>query len=416
MKAEILCVGTELLHGDIVNSNAAFLSKKLAEIGIDVHYHTVVGDNPSRMKEAYEIAIDRADVILSTGGLGPTQDDITKEIVAGYFDLEMVYDEKSYHHLLERYSKFNKEMPGNNLRQVYFPEGSLILENKFGTANACILKREKGGRTKIVVLLPGPPFEMKPLVEEEVIPYLHKYSDQTVFFSKILVTELGESKAEEMVIDLIEKQSNPTIATYAGKGQVTFRITAKSRTKQECIAMIEPIKRELLSRFGNYAVVAEGDAELQEVVASMLVKKDISLATAESCTGGLLAAKLIDHPGISAIYREGFITYTNESKMKRLRVKKETLDTFGAVSRETAREMAKGACDVSGADMGVSITGIAGPGGGTDEKPVGLVYICIYDRGVYYDGMLDRRGDRQTIRERSVNFALNEMRKVLMSR
>lgn len=416
MKAEILCVGTELLHGDIVNTNAAFLSKKLAEIGIDVYYHTVVGDNPSRMRQAYEIAMDRADVVISTGGLGPTQDDITKEIVAEYFNLEMIYDEMSYRHLVQRYSKFHKEMPKNNLRQAYFPNGSLILKNKLGTANACIVEMSReNGKKKIVVLLPGPPFEMKPLVEEDVIPHLQKYSNQTVLGCKIIVMELGESKTEEMIMDLIQNQSNPTIATYAGKGQVTLRITAKASTEKECMDLIEPIKQEILLRFGTYAIVAEKDARLEDIVASLLIKKDIRLATAESCTGGLLASQLINYPGISQVYKEGFITYTDESKCTRLGVKRETLDRFGAVSEETAREMAKGVCDVSGADMGVSITGIAGPSGGSKEKPVGLVYVCIYHEGTYYDRMLNRDGDRQTIRERTVVFVLNEMKKILMS-
>ncbi len=415
MRAEILCVGTELLHGDIVNTNAAFISKQLAKIGIDVHYQSVVGDNPDRMKEAYRIALNRADVIISTGGLGPTRDDITKEVVAEFFELPMVYDEESYKHMVERYTKFQRKVPENNLRQAYFPQGSKILTNVLGTANACILDRsDKRGNQKIVVLLPGPPFEMKPLLEKQVVPYLSGYSDQTVVACKIVVTELGESRAEEMVLDLIESQTNPTIATYAGKGEVLFRITAKARTKEKALELIDPVKQELLKRFGGNATLVSNDAGVEEIVAQLLLDKGITLATAESCTGGLLAGKLINFPGISKVYKEGFVTYTDESKEKRLGVSSRTLENFGAVSKETAKEMAKGVCETAGADMGVSVTGIAGPSGATAQKPVGLVYICIFYKGEYTLKELNRDGDRQTIRERAVNTALDEMRKLLL--
>ncbi len=416
MKAEILCVGTELLHGDIVNTNAAYISKKLAKIGIDVHYQSVVGDNPARMKAAYEIALRRCDVIISTGGLGPTQDDITKEIVAEYFQLPMVYDEASYQHVVKKYTVLHKEIPKNNLRQAYFPKGSIILENDMGTANACIVEqKDEQGNQKIVVLLPGPPFEMVPLVDNEVVPYLHNYSNETVVGCKIVVTELGESAAEEMVMDLIQGQSNPTIATYAGKGQVVFRITAKAPTREKALLLIEPVKQELLKRFGVHATVTGEDSSLENIVAKLLIDKKITIATAESCTGGLLAGKLINYAGISEIYKEGFVTYSNHSKQERLGVCSKTLEEFGAVSEETAREMARGVAERAGADMGISTTGVAGPTGGTVEKPVGLVYGCIYYKGEYYIRTSRRQGDRQVIRERTVNMMLDEMRKVLQS-
>lgn len=416
MNAEILCVGTELLHGDIVNTNAAFLSKELAKIGIDVHYQTVVGDNPKRMKEAYDIALNRADVIISTGGLGPTQDDITKEIVAEYFGLPMIYDEGSYQHLVEKYMSFHKEMPKNNLRQAYFPEGSMILTNDMGTANACIVEQTQDLSKKIVVLLPGPPFEMKPLMINQVVPHLHQYSKQTVVACKIIVTELGESLAEEMVLDIILHQTNPTIATYAGKGQVTFRITAKAETEQQGLELIEPVKQELLGRFGENATVIASDKGLEAVVAELLLKKNLTIATAESCTGGMLAAKLIDYPGISDVYREGFVTYTEESKESRLSVSAETLEKNGVVSEEVAKEMAKGVSEVAGTDIGVGITGLAGPNGGTEQTPIGTVYVAIYDRGEYFVKKMNRFASRNVIRERAVTIALDELRRILLQK
>lgn len=253
MNSEIIAVGTELLHGDIANTNAQYISKELAKIGIDVYYHTVVGDNRARIKNIFEIASNRADIIICTGGLGPTKDDITKEVLAEYLDLPMVFDQSSKQHIEEIFSSRNRIMTDNNLRQAYFPEGAKILNNENGTANACIL--EKNG--KVFILLPGPPREVEPLFQSEVVNYLSKYSDEIVECVKIKVVNLGESTAETLVMDLIDSQTNPTIAPYAGLGRVVFRVTAKAETKEEALNKINPVVKEMLRRFGDNGSILE---------------------------------------------------------------------------------------------------------------------------------------------------------------
>jgi nicotinamide-nucleotide amidase len=416
MNAEILCIGSELLHGDIVNTNARYISKKLAEIAIDVHYQTVVGDNSERIKKAFGICFSRADIVICTGGLGPTQDDITKEALAEYFGVEMVYDEGSYEHVRKMYMRFRRDFPQNNMRQAYFPKGSIILNNPNGTANGCIYRgKDSEGNNKIGILLPGPPREMEPLMDSEVIPYLKQFSDRVVYGEKLVVTNLGESAAEEMVLDIIKNQTNPTIATFASAGKVIFRITAKAENKDKCIELIKPVMEELIRRFGkdNAYVVESGNVE--DKVAKLLLEKGLTVSVAESLTGGLVSSKLISYPGISKSYLQGFITYSNESKIKVLNVKKETIERYGAVSEETAKEMAYGAALVSGSDVGVSTTGIAGPDGGSKEKPVGLVYVCVYYAGNYEVKKIHATGTRDTVRERAAVTALDLVRRCIES-
>lgn len=413
MNCEVLCIGTEILHGDIVNSNAAYISKSLASIGIDVHYHSVVGDNPNRMKEAFNLAFSRADVVICTGGLGPTKDDITKEILAEYFNLPMEFDENSLEHLKMMYSRFRKNMPENNLRQTYFPKGSKILTNNNGTANACIVNEIYNGKKKIGVLLPGPPKEMIPLMDNEVIPYLSEFSKEIVVGYKIAVMNIGESMAETMIMDMIDNQTNPTIAPYAGDGKVVFRVTAKAESKIKADELIKPVIEELLRRFGDNAFVLESE-RVEDMTCKKLIESNLTISTAESCTGGLIASKLVSYPGISAVFKEGFITYSNEAKMNILGVKKETLDKYSEVSEEVAKEMAEGACRVSGADIGVATTGIAGPSGGTADKPVGLVYICVYYKGNYNVIKSNYTGTRDAIRERASINAIELVRKTLL--
>ncbi|MDD4440183.1 MAG: competence/damage-inducible protein A [Tissierellia bacterium] len=411
MNAEILCIGSELLHGDIVNTNARYISKKLAEIAIDVHYQTVVGDNTDRMKKAFGICFSRTDIVICTGGLGPTQDDITKEALAEYFGVEMVYDEGSYEHVKNLYMRFRRDFPQNNMRQTYFPKGSIILDNPNGTANGCIYRgKDSKGKNKIGILLPGPPREMEPLMDSEVIPYLKQFSNWVVYGEKLVVMNIGESAAEEMVLDIIKEQTNPTIATFASAGKVVFRVTAKAESKEKCIELIEPVKEELINRFGkdNAYVVESGNVE--DKVAELLIEKGLTVSVAESLTGGLVSSKLISYPGISKSYLQGFVTYSNESKIKTLNVKKETIEKYGAVSEETAKEMAYGVALVSGSDIGVSTTGIAGPDGGSKEKPVGLAYVCVYYEGKYEVKRIHSSGSRETVRERVAVGALDLVR------
>ena len=414
MNAEILCIGSELLHGDIVNTNARYISKKLAEIAIDVYYQTVVGDNTERIKEAFGIGFSRADIVICTGGLGPTQDDITKEALAEYFGVEMVYDEGSYQHVKNMYMRFRRDFPQNNMRQAYFPEGSIILDNINGTANGCIYRgKDSSNNYKIGILLPGPPKEMEPLMDSEVMPYLKQFSSRVVYGEKLIVMNIGESAAEEMVIDIIKKQTNPTIATFAGAGKVVFRVTAKAESKEKCIELIKPVLEELIRRFGKENAYLVESGNVEDKVAGLLLENNLTISVAESLTGGLVSSKLISYPGISGSYLQGFITYSNESKVNTLNVKRETIEKYGAVSKETAKEMAYGAAVVSGSDIGLSTTGIAGPDGGSSEKPVGLVYVCVYYGGKYEVKDIHSTGARDTVRERSAVAALDLVRRCI---
>lgn len=408
MNAEILCFGSEILHGDIVNSNAQYISKKMAEIGINVYYHSVVGDNHTRMEEAFRLAFERVDIVICTGGLGPTQDDITKEILAKYHHLKMVYDEDSFAHVKQIYQRLKKEMPESNIRQAYFPEGSIVLHNIFGTANGCLLEKND----KIAVLMPGPPKEVMPMFEELVIPYLMRYSDGVIVGRKYVVTGLGESTTEAMIIDLIDGQTNPTIATFAGNGRVILRVTAKAKDKSEAEALILPIEKEILHRLAGYIYKSE-TIDVGEHAAKMLLKHKLTIAVAESCTGGLVSAKLINYPGISESFRQGFIAYSNQSKIESLGVNEETILNYGAVSPQTAEEMAYGAALRSNTDIGLSTTGIAGPSGGTADKPVGLVYIAIYFKGKTTVKKINYPGNRDVIMERATLAVLDLMNKTI---
>lgn len=413
MNAEILCIGTEIMHGDITNTNAQYIAKKLAEIGIDVHYQSVVGDNPNRMKEGFHLGFSRADIVICTGGLGPTKDDITKEILADFFNLKMVYDENSFEHVKKMYARFRKDMPENNMRQTYFPKGAKILNNVNGTANACILREKTDeGKYKFGILLPGPPKEMEPLMDEQVIPYLKQFSKDVVFGEKVVVMNIGESAAEEMIMDLIDNQTNPTIAPYASTGKVIFRVTAKAESKEKCIEIIKPVKEELFKRFGKNAFTMES-GKVEDKVAELLLENNLTIATAESCTGGMVASRLVSYPGISKSFKEGFITYSDEAKIKTLFVKNETLNKYGAVSEEVAKEMAEGACKATGADIGLSTTGIAGPDGATEEKPVGLVFICVYYNGKFNTLKINATGARDTVRERASTSVFNLIREAI---
>ena len=296
------------------------------------------------------------------------------------------------------------------MRQAYFPKGSIILDNPNGTANACIMKGETEGKAKIGILLPGPPKEMSPMVDKEVIPYLKQFSNQVVFGEKLVVVNIGESAAEEMALDLIKKQTNPTIATYASAGKVIFRITAKAESKEKCIDIIEPVKDELIRRFGRENAYITKTGNVEDRTAELLLKKNITIATAESLTGGMVASRLVNHPGISSVFKEGFVTYSNEAKINTLHVNKDTIKEYGAVSPETAKEMAYGASQAAGTEIGVSTTGIAGPDGGTPEKPVGLFYICVYYKDKYHIRKVNATGSREIIRERASTTAIDMVR------
>lgn len=408
MRCEILAVGTEILLGDIVNTNAQYIAKRLSEEGIFVYYQSVVGDNPERLKQAYDLAFSRADLVITTGGLGPTKDDLTKEVAFEYFGKKSVCHEESLKLIKEYFAKINKPLGKTNEKQAYFPEDAIVLKNNNGTAPGCIID-ESG---KILVMLPGPPREMKAMFEESVVPYLRKYSNEILVSKVLRVIGVGESAAAELIGDLIDNE-NPTVAPYAKEGEMIFRITAKAENEGAANKLIAPVEAEIRTILGDN-VYGEGEATLEDVVGSMLVEKGLTIATAESCTGGMVAAKLINYPGISASILEGVVTYSNEAKIRRLGVKEETLNTVGAVSEETARQMAEGVARTSGADIGIATTGIAGPGGGTQEKPVGLVYIAMYYNEEIEVKKLDLTGSRQRIRERATTILIDMVRRKLL--
>ncbi|MCY6355187.1 competence/damage-inducible protein A [Clostridium sp. ZS2-4] len=409
MRAEILAVGTELLLGNIVNTNAQYIAKRLADLGIEVYHQAVVGDNPKRLMDAYTAAFGRADLVITTGGLGPTKDDLTKEVAFDYFGKEAVLHKDILDKIEEYFIKINRNMVESNKKQAYFPMDALILENNHGTAPGCIIEDSN----KILIVLPGPPREMKPMFEEGVISYLMKYQEGILGSKVLRVIGLGESAAAEMIEDIIDNGKNPTIATYAKESEVTIRITAKANTEEEAESLITPVEEEIRRRLG-IAVYGEGEAQIEEVVGKILIENKLTISTAESCTGGLLAGKIINYPGISEIFKEGVITYSNESKMKRLKVKKEILDKFGAVSSQVAAEMAEGIAKAAGTDIGISTTGIAGPQGGSDEKPVGLVYIGLYIKGEIKTKELHLVGDRQKVRNTAVIRAIEWLRRELL--
>ncbi|MEJ8554932.1 competence/damage-inducible protein A [Tepidibacter sp. Z1-5] len=405
MKAEILCVGTEILLGDIVNTNAQFLAKELADLGICVYYQTVVGDNPDRLKEALKIAFSRANLVITTGGLGPTKDDLTKEVCAEFFNQKLELNEESMDYIKEYFKFQNKEMVKSNEKQACFPNDSIILKNDCGTAPGCIMKDDEN----TVILLPGPPREMTHMFKNYVKPYLQKYQKDIIESKTLRICGIGESSVEEKIQDLIEGQTNPTIAPYAKYGEVTLRITARASSEEEAQSLIEPLKNEIYSRLSPF-VYGEDDTCLEFEVAKMIINKNLTIATAESCTGGLIASKLINYPGISSVFNEGMVTYTNEAKMKRLGVKEKTLEKYGAVSEQTAIEMAIGVAKNTESNIGISVTGIAGPSGGSDQKPVGLVYIGICINGVTKVKQLNLKGDRNRIRNITAITALNFLR------
>ena len=410
MKAEIITVGTEILLGDILNTNCRYLSRELAAMGIEMYYQITVGDNEERLLKTLEESLNRSDIVICTGGLGPTEDDITKEVCAKYFGYELELHKPSLDAMIERFKHMNRVPTKNNEKQAYFPKEAYILKNDNGTAPGCIMEKEG----KMIVVLPGPPREMESMFENYVKPYLSKLTDDVIESEVLRIIGVGESKVENDILDIIDSQTNPTIATYAKGYECTLRITAKAKSVEEAKELIKPMSDEMKRRFGQ-SLYATGETSIEEVVSKMLVENNLKIAVAESCTGGMVSASLINYPGISSVFMEGCVTYSNEAKMKSLGVKKETLDIYGAVSDKCAKEMASGVAARYNTNIGIATTGIAGPGGGTDEKPVGLVYFGIYINGKVISKKYVFNGDRQGVRERATRTILNDLRLELLN-
>ena len=371
MKSAILSVGTELLFGQITNSNSVFLSRQLNYLGIDVMYHYAVGDNPKRLAEMIHQAFTDCDLIITTGGLGPTQDDLTKEIASEVLHDELVLHEDILSELEAYFKKMNRVMTDNNRKQAYLPSRAVRFDNDAGTAPGFAL--EENGR--IIICLPGPPREMTQMFERKVKPYLMEKSESVIYYKMLRTFGIGESMLETELEQWIDGQTDPTLATYAKEGEACLRITSKHDTLEEAKTAVENMIENVNQKIGQY-VYSYDDEELYEVVGKKLIDQNISISSAESCTGGLFAQTLTEVPGISTVYDRGFVTYSNRAKMEELGVKAEILESFGAVSEETAIEMTEGLKKTTGSRLCISVTGIAGPEGGTEEKPVGLVYIC----------------------------------------
>lgn len=375
--AEILCVGTELLLGEVVNTNAAAISRGLATLGVSVYHHSVVGDNPERLRETLTEALGRSDLVVMSGGLGPTYDDLTKETVAQVLERALVNHEPT----LAAIKGFFASRAGglcamtpNNLKQALIPEGATVFDNPNGTAPGLAVEREDG---KIVILLPGPPRELVPLMENSVIPYLEERTESVLVSHNIHILGMGESAVENRLRPLMESSENPTVAPYAGDGEVRLRVTAKAATRAEAEQLISPMLENIRqSEVGRY-IYGIDVGSIEKALVETLKARGLTVATAESCTGGLIAKRLTDIAGASAVFAGSCVTYTGAAKMNLVGVRGETLAAHGEVSRETAAEMARGVRERLGTDIAVSTTGYAGPDGGTEKDPVGTVYVGI---------------------------------------
>lgn len=411
MVVEIVTTGSELLLGQIVNTNVAYMSARLNELGFDVVYQTTVGDNHDRMRSVLENALSRADIVITSGGLGPTQGDITKEVSAEIFGRKMVLHEESKRRMDEHFKKRHVIWTENNLRQVTLPEGATVFLNYNGIASGVVLENNKG---KILVNLPGPPSEMKDMFERSLKPYLEKkFGFKHVIVSKVLNTYgIGESLLETKIKDLILKQSNPTLALLIRPTGVIIRITAKAKDKNTAEAMICEMEQKINSRVGEY-IYAVDDEPLENIISKLLIDNKLTIACAESCTGGMLASRLTSVSGSSAYIKGSIVTYSNEMKMRFLNVDENLLLEKGAVCKEVAMQMAEGIKSLIGSDIGVGITGIAGPTGQTNDKPVGLVYIAVTGK---YGTIVKENifsGDRATVRFRSTQEALEMVRQYI---
>ncbi len=408
MKAEIISVGTELLLGQICNTDAQYISQESAPIGIDIYYHTTVGDNRDRLLNVIKTASGRSDLIIFTGGLGPTEDDLTKETVSEFLNMKLVEFPQAKDHVIEHFH--SKKIPENNKKQWMFPEGSKLIPNNNGTAPGCIIESD----SKIFVVLPGPPNELQPMFRETVISYiLSKIGYKTVIESRVLkLFGISESETEERIKDIIDNQTNPTIAPLVGGGSVTLRITAKAHGSDEAFDMIQATEQQIRDRLGEYIYGIDADT-IPSMVADLLIGNKLTIAVAESCTGGNIANLLTDIGGISQSLKLCEVTYANEAKIKELAIPQDIIDKYGAVSSETAEFMAEGIRKKSDTSIGLSITGIAGPNA-VENKPVGLFYVGISSKYGNETYKFISRGNRIWFKNYASLTALNELRKYII--
>lgn len=413
MDAELISVGTEILLGDILNTNARWLGRELASLGVGVRHMVTVGDNEARLLDALDLAFSRCDLVILTGGLGPTPDDLTKETVFKGFGLASVLHEPSAAIIREWFASRNRPMPENNLKQALFPPEALILPNSCGTAPGCVVAAEWPGRgERTAIVLPGPPGEMTAMFDLSVRPWLQSRSARVFRSRTFHFYGIGESDMARTAAELLD-QENPTAAPYAKPGECELRLTASAAGSVEALALMEPSFATVRERLGQW-LYGEDDDTLASALARTLADKGYTLSLAESCTAGLLAGRLADIPGSSRFLMEGRVTYHNDAKI-RLGVPPEIIENHGAVSRECVEAMAESIRKVAGTDLSCAVSGIAGPDGGTPEKPVGLVWFSIASGIPGIAGTTWSRkfkGSRQTIRDRAVQDALDTLRRV----
>lgn len=410
MNGEIICIGIELLLGDVLNSNSQYISQELSNIGVNVYYHSVVGDNAERLGQVISNALERSDIIIATGGLGPTQDDLTKETISQILELPLELHYPTLEQIQSFFNASHRKMTDNNIKQAYIPLGSIVIPNKNGTAPGIIIEKNN----KILILLPGPPREMVPMFEDFVIPYIVKKEDTRFFSRYYRIIGVGESTLEEGLIDLIDGQKNPTLATYAGNNEVLLRLTANAKDEESANEILEEYEDIIYKRYGDFIYGGKKDT-LEGVVAQLLIDNNITLSVAESCTGGLISSRLTTIPNISNVFHSGIVCYTLDAKEKIIGVSSEVLDIYSDVSPETTRELCIKLNCKTKTDITMAITGIAGPGGATKDKPVGLIYI-----GILYGGETEifkyyLRGNRIRIQRQASQYALEHLRKKIQS-
>ena len=409
MRAEIISIGTELLLGHIVNTNTSYLSQQLARLGIDVYYHQTVGDNPGRLASTLKQAMNRSDIVITTGGLGPTVDDITVKTISEVTLTGLLFEKSILKEINSYFKTRGIKTPEDSARQAYIPEGSIWFKNKMGTAPGLIIKH----RENLIIALPGPPRELMPIFEKDVIPYLKKTKGVGEFLIKsrlLKTTGLAESQVHPKVKGLLSIGPDVTCGIYARVGEVSLKITAKATDENKIDASIKKIEKQIRKRLGRY-IYGLDDERLEDVVGNLLTKKKKTISVAESMTGGLLANRITDVSGSSNYFKMGCVAYSNESKINLLGVSPEKIKKYGAVSKEVALEMAKGVKRISGAHLAVAITGIAGPTGGTKKKPVGLVYIAFITDKKKKVSEFRFAGKREEIKFQATQATLDLIRK-----
>ena len=409
MRVEIIAVGTELLLGEIANTDAQDVSAGLAELGFSTLYHTVVGDNPDRLRSVLACALERADILITTGGLGPTYDDLTKEICAEAFGLPLELHQPSLDRIVARFAAMERPMTPNNEKQAWLPRGCTVFPNDWGTAPGCAVERNG----KHLLMLPGPPRECRPMFRHCAMPYLAALSGSALHSDWIRLFGIGESAMEDRLRPLMESSVNPSLAPYAKEGECLVRVTSRAASDAEAAAQNAPYVRAVCDLLSDF-VYGVNVSSLEEVAVARLRETGRTLACAESCTGGLLSKRITDVPGASAVFLGSAVTYANAAKTRLLGVSPDTLAAHGAVSAETASEMAAGARSLYGSDYALATTGIAGPASDNTAKPVGLVYIALATP----DGVTVREhhftGDRARIRHAAASNALDMLRRALI--